>query len=86
MSRQLFLHHHFPALHLRFVVHARFRRSPTRDHYAALAAERESAPAPSGRRATDYRRVAADSLITVQVRENVLLADILVHVRVLDVL
>ncbi|KAF8439821.1 hypothetical protein L210DRAFT_2180819 [Boletus edulis BED1] len=44
------------------------------------------APAPSGRRATDYRRVAADCLITVQFRENVSLADILDHVRVLDVL
>ncbi|KAF8432947.1 hypothetical protein L210DRAFT_3557133 [Boletus edulis BED1] len=43
-------------------------------------------PAATRRRATDYRRVAADSLITVQFQENVSLADILDHVRILDVL
>jgi hypothetical protein len=37
-------------------------------------------------RAVDYRRVAADSLITVQFRENVSLAEILDNVRVLDIL
>ncbi|KAF8423147.1 hypothetical protein L210DRAFT_3570785 [Boletus edulis BED1] len=41
---------------------------------------------PMGRRAIDYKRVAADSLITVQFQENISLADILDHVRVLDVL
>lgn len=40
----------------------------------------------TGGRAVDYKRVAADSLITVQVRENVSLADILDSVRTLDVL
>ncbi|KAF8119944.1 hypothetical protein EV363DRAFT_1101781, partial [Boletus edulis] len=42
--------------------------------------------APSNRRAMDYRRVAADSMITVQFQENVSLADILANVRILDVL
>jgi hypothetical protein len=42
--------------------------------------------ASTGRRAVDYRRVAADSLITVQFQENVSLADILDNVRTLDVL
>ncbi|KAF8128157.1 hypothetical protein EV363DRAFT_1510285 [Boletus edulis] len=42
--------------------------------------------AQTGRRAVDYRRVAADSLITVQFRESVSLADILHNVRILDVL
>ena len=40
----------------------------------------------TGGRAVDYKRVAADSLITVQFRENVSLADILDSVRTLDVL
>ncbi|KAF8127259.1 hypothetical protein EV363DRAFT_1173013 [Boletus edulis] len=39
-----------------------------------------------GGRAVDYKRVAADSLIIVQLQENVSLADILDNVRVLDVL
>ncbi|KAF8127572.1 hypothetical protein EV363DRAFT_1343658 [Boletus edulis] len=43
-------------------------------------------PAPSGRRATDYKRVAADTLIRVQFQEHVTLADILDNVRTLDVL
>ncbi|KAF8139079.1 hypothetical protein EV363DRAFT_1580710 [Boletus edulis] len=43
-------------------------------------------PAATRRRATDYRRVAADCLITVQFRENVSLADVLDNVRILDVL
>ena len=42
--------------------------------------------AAAGRRAVDYRRVAADSLITVQIRENVTLAEILDNVCTLDVL
>ncbi|KAF8128156.1 hypothetical protein EV363DRAFT_1085280, partial [Boletus edulis] len=42
--------------------------------------------ASTGRRAMDYRRVAADSLITVQFREGVSLADLLDNVRTLDVL
>ncbi|KAF8550490.1 hypothetical protein OG21DRAFT_1513946 [Imleria badia] len=44
------------------------------------------APAASGRRAVDYRRVAADSLITVQIQENVSLTDLLKNVCTLDVL
>ncbi|KAG6375218.1 hypothetical protein JVT61DRAFT_3431 [Boletus reticuloceps] len=42
----------------------------------------------TGRRdgAVDYKRVAADSLITVQLQESVSLADILDNVRVLEVL
>ena len=43
-------------------------------------------PAATGRRAVDYRRVAADSMITVQFQENVSLADILDNVRTIDVL
>ncbi|KAF8128173.1 hypothetical protein EV363DRAFT_1170809 [Boletus edulis] len=44
--------------------------------------------ASTGRRdgAVDYKRVAADSLINVQLQESVSLADILDNVRVLDVL
>ena len=42
--------------------------------------------ASTGRRGVDYRRVAADSLITVRFQENVSLADILDNVRTLDVL
>ncbi|KAF8130206.1 hypothetical protein EV363DRAFT_1399401 [Boletus edulis] len=42
--------------------------------------------ASTGGRAVDYRRVAADSLVTVQFQENVLLSDILDNVRTLDVL
>jgi hypothetical protein len=38
------------------------------------------------RRAADYRRVAADSMITVQFQENVSLADLLDNVRTIDVL
>ncbi|KAF8552314.1 WD40 repeat-like protein [Imleria badia] len=40
----------------------------------------------AGRRVVDYRRVAADSLITVQIQENVSLADLLDNVCTLDVL
>ncbi|KAF8439815.1 hypothetical protein L210DRAFT_3540401 [Boletus edulis BED1] len=43
-------------------------------------------PIVSSRRGTDYKRVAVDSLITVQFQENVSLADILDNVRTLDVL
>jgi len=42
--------------------------------------------ASRGRRVEDYKRVAADSLITVQMRENFSLVDILDNVRTLDVL
>ena len=42
--------------------------------------------ASTGRRAVDYRRVAADSLITVRFQENVSLADLLDNVRTIDVL
>ncbi|KAF8127633.1 hypothetical protein EV363DRAFT_1172205 [Boletus edulis] len=42
--------------------------------------------ASAGGRAVDYRRVAADSLITVQLQESVSLSDILNNVRTLDVL
>jgi len=42
--------------------------------------------ASTGGRTVDYRRVAADSLITVQFQEDVSLADILDNVRTLDVL
>jgi hypothetical protein len=40
----------------------------------------------TGRRAVDYRRVAADSMITVQFQEDVSLADLLENVRTIDVL
>ena len=42
--------------------------------------------ATTGRRAADYRRVAADSMITVQFQENISLADLLDNIRTLDVL
>ena len=42
--------------------------------------------ASTGRRAVDYKRVAADSTITVQFQENVSLGDILDNVRTIDVL
>jgi len=42
--------------------------------------------ASTGRRVEDYKRVAADSLITVQIQESFSLADILDNVRTLDVL
>ena len=42
--------------------------------------------ASTGRREVDYRRVAADSMITVQFQENVSLGDILDNVRTIDVL
>ncbi|KAF8439723.1 hypothetical protein L210DRAFT_3504191 [Boletus edulis BED1] len=40
----------------------------------------------TGGRTVDYRRVAADGLITVQFQDNISLADILDNVRTLDVL
>ena len=40
----------------------------------------------TGRRAVDYRRVAADSVITVQSQDGVSLADLLDNVRTFDVL
>jgi hypothetical protein len=43
-------------------------------------------PASTGRRAVDYKRVAADSMITVQFQETVSLANILDNVRTIDVL
>ncbi|KAF8129810.1 hypothetical protein EV363DRAFT_1417516 [Boletus edulis] len=43
-------------------------------------------PASTDRRAIDYRRVAADSMITVRLQDNVSLAHILKNVRILDVL
>ncbi|KAF8122246.1 hypothetical protein EV363DRAFT_1301321 [Boletus edulis] len=43
-------------------------------------------PVASTRRGTDYKRVAADSLITVQFQANVSLADVLDNVRTLDIL
>ena len=42
--------------------------------------------ASEGRRGMDYRRVAADSLITVQIQESVSLTDILDNVRTFDIL
>ncbi|KAF8555005.1 TPR-like protein [Imleria badia] len=42
--------------------------------------------ASTGGRTVDYKRVAADSLITVQIQEDVSLADILDNIRTLDVL
>ena len=42
--------------------------------------------AATNRRAMDYRRVAADSLITVRFQDDVPLADILDNVRTLDIL
>ena len=36
--------------------------------------------------AVEYRRVLADSMVTVQIQENVPLTDILDNVRILDVL
>jgi hypothetical protein len=42
--------------------------------------------ASTGRRTVDYKRVAAESMITVQFQENVSLADILDNVRTIDVL
>ena len=41
---------------------------------------------PTGLRTMEYRRVAADCLITIQIRENFPLADILDNVRTIDVL
>ena len=41
---------------------------------------------PTGLRTTEYRRVGADCLITIQIRENFPLADILDNVRTIDVL
>ena len=43
-------------------------------------------PVSTSRRVPDYRRVAADSLITVRFQDNVSLTDILDNVRTLDVL
>ena len=43
-------------------------------------------PASKGEQMVDYKRVAADSLITVRIRESVSLANILSNVRTLDVL
>ena len=40
----------------------------------------------AGQRTVDYRRVAADSLITVQFQENVSLDDLLGNVRTINVL
>ena len=42
--------------------------------------------ASTRRRAVEYRRVATDSMITVQIREDVPLTDVLDNVRILDVL
>ncbi|KAF8127280.1 hypothetical protein EV363DRAFT_1173028 [Boletus edulis] len=42
--------------------------------------------AQTGRRAIEYRRVAADCLIMVRFQDDVSLADILDNVRMLDVL
>jgi hypothetical protein len=42
--------------------------------------------ASTGRRAVDYKRVAADAMISVQFQERVSLADILDNVRTIDVL
>ena len=42
--------------------------------------------ASTRRRAVEYRRVAADNMITVQIQENVSLSDLLENVRILDVL
>jgi hypothetical protein len=42
--------------------------------------------AAAGRRAVDYRRVAADCLITVQIQDNFPLSDLLDNVRTFDVL
>ena len=42
--------------------------------------------ASTRRRAVEYRRVAADSMITVQIQDNVPLTDVLDNVRILDVL
>ena len=42
--------------------------------------------ASAGQRTVDYKRVAADSMITVEFRENVSLAYILDNVRTIDVL
>ena len=42
--------------------------------------------ASTRRRAVEYRRVAADNMITVQIQENVSLSDLLGSVRILDVL
>ena len=46
----------------------------------------QAGTAQTGRRAADYRRVAADSMITVQFQENISLADLLDNIRILDVL
>ena len=42
--------------------------------------------ASTRRRAVEYRRVAADHMITAQIQENVSLKDVLDHVHILDVL
>ena len=42
--------------------------------------------ASTHRRAVEYRRVAADNVITVQIQENVSLTDVLDNVQILDVL
>ena len=43
-------------------------------------------PAPEGRYEAVYTRIVADSLITVRLQENVSLAELLNHVRAIDVL
>ena len=42
--------------------------------------------ASTGRRVVGYKRVVADSMITVQFQENLLLSDLLDNVRTIDVL
>jgi hypothetical protein len=42
--------------------------------------------ASTGRRAVDYKRVAADSMVTVQFQENVSLVDLFDNVRTIDIL
>ena len=43
-------------------------------------------PASGGQRAVDYRRVVADSMISVHFQQNISLADLLDNVRTIDVL
>ena len=42
--------------------------------------------ASAGQRGADYKRVAADSMITLKFQENVSLADLLDDVRTIDIL
>ncbi|KAI9461352.1 hypothetical protein HD554DRAFT_2041433 [Boletus coccyginus] len=57
------------------------------EHLPEPESPSHSTPAPStGGRLVDYKRVTADSVITVQLKENFSLADVLDNLRMLEVL